>query len=296
VPASSLDGLGDDWPIGYSDIAPLESTRILMNSKSSRFPDGLCNTSGTLGRYLTDTTGTDVSGYIPALENHVIHNETGVGGGHIYMPWWLDNRRLDFPRGYHIEVGGGMREPGAGFLGGIHRYPEGGGYGRNLKAAYRRYYGTSIGFSGRGEMIPNDGSYAELDPAVTDRFGIPVLRFHWQWTDHELLQVKHMQETFRALIEQMGGTVFSPMPTREQGYGIANGGRIIHELGGARMGLDPDRSVFNGHSQAHDVRNLFAVDGATFVSQADKNPTWTIMALAWRASDYIVEQRRQGAL
>jgi choline dehydrogenase-like flavoprotein len=108
--------------------------------------------------------------------------------------------------------------------------------------------------------------------------------------------VKHMQETFRALIEQMGGTVFSPMPTRERGYGIATGGRIIHELGGARMGDDPATSVFNAHSQAHDVRNLFAVDGATFVSQADKNPTWTIMALAWRASDYIMEQQRQGAL
>jgi choline dehydrogenase-like flavoprotein len=274
----------------------LESTRILMNSKSAQFPDGLANSSGVLGKYLTDTTGTDVGGFIPALENHVIHNETGVGGGHIYMPWWLDNRRLDFPRGYHIEVWGGMGEPGAGFMGGIHRYPVGGGYGRDLKQAYRRYYGTTIGFSGRGEMIPNEHSYAELDPEVTDQYGIPVLRFHWRWSDYELLQVKHMQETFRALIEQMGGTVFSPMPTRENGYGIATGGRIIHELGGARMGNDPASSVFNGHCQAHDVANLFAVDGATFVSQADKNPTWTIMALAWRAADYIVEQRNRGAL
>jgi choline dehydrogenase-like flavoprotein len=274
----------------------LESTRIMMNSKSALFPDGLGNTSGTLGRYLTDTTGSDVAGFIPLMENHVVHNETGVGGGHIYMPWWLDNAKLDFPRGYHIEVWGGMGEPGAGFMGGIQRYPVGGGYGADLKAAYRRYYGTTIGFSGRGEMIPNDNSYAELDPEVKDRFGIPVLRFHWQWTDHEYLQVKHMQETFRALIDQMGGTVFSPMPTREQGYGIATGGRIIHELGGARMGSDPATSVFNAHSQSHDVKNLFAVDGATFVSQADKNPTWTIMALAWRASDYIMDQRRQGAL
>ncbi|HEX6307133.1 MAG TPA: GMC family oxidoreductase [Longimicrobiales bacterium] len=274
----------------------LESTRILMNSRSAQFPEGLANSSGVLGKYLTDTTGTDVAGFIPALENHIVHNERGVQGGHVYMPWWLDNSKLDFPRGYHIEVWGGLGEPGAGFMGGIHRYPPGGGYGVDLKNQYRRYYGTTIGFSGRGEMIPNDRSYAELDPDVKDRFGIPVLRFHWEWTDHEYNQVRHMQQTFRALVEQMGGTVFSPMPTREQGYGIATGGRIIHELGGARMGEDRASSVFNAWSQAHDVSNLFAVDGATFVSQADKNPTWTIMALAWRTSDYIMDQRNRGAL
>jgi choline dehydrogenase-like flavoprotein len=273
-----------------------ESTRILLNSKSTLFPQGLANTSGTLGRYLTDTTGSDVSGFIPILADHVPHNEDGVGGGHIYMPWWLDNRKLDFPRGYHIEVWGGLGAPGAGFMGGIQRYPGGGGYGKTLKDAYRKYYGTTIGFSGRGEMIPNDNSYCELDPATKDRWGIPVLRFHWQWTDHEYNQVRHMQQTFRALVEQMGGQVFSPMPTREQGYGIATGGRIIHELGGTRMGSDPKTSVVNGYNQAHDVKNLFVADGGPFVSQADKNPTWTIMALAWRASDYITEQMKQRAL
>ena len=94
-----------------------------------------------------------------------------------------------------------------------------------------------------------------------------------------------MQETFRALIPEMGGEVWSPMPTKEQGYGISSGGSIIHELGGVRMGKDPSGSVLNGHSQAHDVKNLFVTDGGPFVSQADKNPTWTILALAWRTCD-----------
>ncbi|HSJ09964.1 MAG TPA: GMC family oxidoreductase [Longimicrobiales bacterium] len=273
-----------------------ESARIMMNSTSSRFPHGLANTSGTLGKYLTDTTGASVAGYIPAMVDHIPHDEVAVGGAHVYMPWWLDNSKLDFPRGYHIEVWGGLGAPGAGFMGGIQRYPGGGGYGPDLKQAYRKYYGATIGFSGRGEMIPNDDSYCELDPEVKDRWGIPVLRFHWQWKDHEYNQVRHMQQTFRALIEQMGGEVFSPMPSREQGFGIAPGGAIIHELGGVRMGNDPTTSVLNGHSQAHDVKNLFVADGGSFVSQADKNPTWTIMALAWRASDYIIEQRKQGAL
>lgn len=274
----------------------LESGRILLNSRSSLFPQGLANSSGTVGKYITDTTGTDVTGFIPRMMDHVPHNEDGVGGNHIYMPWWLDNSKLDFPRGYHIEVNGGLEPPSYGFMGGVQRYPAGGGYGKQLKNDYRRYYGATVSFAGRGEMIPNDDSYCELDPTVVDRWGIPVLRFHWKWSDHEYNQAKHMQETFRALIAEMGGEAFSPMPGKEDGYGIAPGGRIIHELGSTCMGSDPRTSVLNGHSQAHDVKNLFVADGGPFVSQADKNPTWTILALAWRTSDYITQQIKAGAV
>lgn len=273
-----------------------ESARLLLNSTSARFPRGLANGSGQVGRWLTDTTGTDVGGFIPRLVGRTRYNEDGVGGGHVYMPWWLDNAKLDFPRGYHIEVWGGLGQPGAGFMGGIHRYPSGGGWGRQLKEDYRRYWGTTIGFSGRGEMIPNANSYCEIDPDTKDKWGIPVLRFHWQWTDHEINQVRHMQETFRGLVEAMGGEVFSPMPSKEDGYGIAAGGTIIHELGGARMGADPADSVLNAWGQAHEVPNLFVADGAPFPSQADKNPTWTIMALAWRAADRIIELRQRREL
>ncbi len=273
-----------------------ESARLLLNSTSARFPHGLANGSGQVGRWLTDTTGTDVGGFIPKLAGRTRYNEDGVGGGHVYMPWWLDNAKLDFPRGYHIEVWGGLNQPSAGFMGGIHRYPPGGGWGRQLKEDYRRYWGTTIGFSGRGEMIPNPNSYCEIDPDTKDKWGIPVLRFHWQWTDHEIHQVRHMQETFRGLVDAMGGEVFSPMPSREQEFGIAAGGTIIHELGGARMGADPGDSVLNAWGQAHEVPNLFVADGAPFPSQADKNPTWTIMALAWRAADRIIELRQRSEL
>lgn len=273
-----------------------ESSRIMLNSKSSRFPQGIGNSSGVVGKYLTDTTGSDVAGFIPRLVDHVPHNCDGVGGGHIYMPWWLDNSKLDFPRGYHIEVWGGLGVPSYGFMGGIERYEPGGGYGAQLKNDYRRYYGSTIGFSGRGEQIPNADCYCELDPEVKDKYGIPVLRFHWKWTDHEINQVKHMQETFRALVAEMGGEVFSPMPTRERGYGIATGGSIIHELGTVRMGSSERDSALNEWCQAWDCRNLFVADGGPFVSQADKNPTWTIMAMAMRTSDRILELRRSGAL
>ena len=282
-----------------------ETARILLNSKSSKFPQGLANSSGVVGRYLTDTTGTGVRGFIPKMMSGIPHNEDGAGGAHLYMPWWLDNRKLDFPRGYHIEIGGGRRMPTFGALGQIHAYTgveasgrpiAGGGYGQQLKDDYRRFYGATVSFSGRGEMVPNEHTYCEIDPDVVDRWGIPVLRFHFRWTDHEFKQVKHMQETFRALIHEMGGTPLSPMPSAEQGYGIEAGGRIIHELGVTRMGNDPKTSVLNSNCQAHDVKNVFVTDGGPFVSQADKNPTWTILALAMRTSEYIADQRKKGSL
>ena len=275
----------------------LESARLLLNSRSSRFPQGLANASGTVGKYITDTTGTDMGGFIPKLVDGIPHNEDGVGGMHLYMPWWLDNKKLDFPRGYHIEVWGGRDMPSYGFMGGIQGLPgAGGGYGADLKQKYRHYYGSMVGFSGRGEMIPNDDCYCEIDPDTVDRWGIPVLRFHWKWSDHEIKQVKHMQDTFEALIHELGGTLLWDKPGPERDYGIAPGGRIIHELGATRMGSDPKTSVLNANCQAWDVKNLFVTDGGPFVSQADKNPTWTILALSMRTSDYITDQMKKGAL
>jgi len=273
-----------------------ESARLLLNSKSSLFPDGLANSSGVVGRYLTDTTGTDVMGFIPSMRDGVPHNEDGAGGAHLYMPWWLDNKKLDFPRGYHIEIWGGRGMPGYGFMGGIQNYPGGGGYGRDLKQMYRSYYGATVGFSGRGEMIPNKNSYCEIDPEVVDRWGIPVLRFHFGWSDHEVRQVRHMQETFREIIDVMGGEPLWPMPGPDDDYGIAAGGVIIHELGVTRMGDSPDTSVLNSDCQAHDVKNLFVADAGPFVSQPNKNPTWTILALAMRTSEYIAELANRGEL
>jgi choline dehydrogenase-like flavoprotein len=273
-----------------------ESARILLNSRSPRFPDGLANSSGVVGRYLMDSTGTDAAGYFPQLEEMPPHNEDGAGGMHVYVPWWLDNRTLDFPRGYHIEPWGGRDMPTFGFLDGIERTPHRGGWGASLKSAYRRYYGAVIGFSGRGEMIPNENSYCEIDPEAVDRWGIPVLRFHFRWSDHERLQVKHMHETFHGIIRELGGTPLTPMPAAEEEFGILPGGRIIHEVGVTRMGDSPRTSVVNRYCQAHDVRNLFVADGGPFVTNPHKNVTWTILALAMRTSEYIAEERRKGNL
>jgi choline dehydrogenase-like flavoprotein len=270
-----------------------ESARLLLNSKSSRFPNGLANASDTVGRYLTDSTGLTVRGYIPKMANGVPHNEDGVGGMHLYMPWWLDNKKLDFPRGYHIELGAGGRRgvPSFGFMGNIERYNGVGGYGKTLKTDYRKFWGSVVSFSGRGEMVANDDSYCEIDPSVVDKYGIPVLRFHWKWSDYEIKQAKHMQDTFREIIQELGGAPLEAMPARDQHYGLLNGGRIIHEVGATRMGDDPKTSVLNKNCQAHEVKNLFVADGGPFVSNADKNVTWTILALAMRTSEYIAQER-----
>jgi choline dehydrogenase-like flavoprotein len=278
-----------------------ETARLLLNSKSGSFPDGLANSSGMVGRNLTDSTGLSVSGHIPAMEHGVPHNEDGAGGAHLYMPWWNDapeqRARLDFPRGYHVELSGGKRSaPAFGFMGGIQRFNGVGGYGKSLKDDYRRFYGATVNFAGRGEMIPNADTYCEIDPNVIDQYGIPVLRFHAAFSDHEILQAKHMQETFREIIHTMGGTPLSPMPAREQRYGLENVGRIIHEVGTTRMGTDPTTSVVNADCQAHDVKNVFVADGGPFVSNPDKNCTWTILALAMRTSERIARLRNDGTI
>jgi choline dehydrogenase-like flavoprotein len=271
-----------------------ESVRILLNSRSARFPEGLANSSGKVGRYIMDTVGSGVSGQVPLLESMPPHDEDGAGGAHVYSPWWLYQQQskgqLDFPRGYHVEIYSGRRMPGVGTV----RIADftAGAYGRRFKEEARRYYGSYVHFDGRGEMIPNEHSYCEIDPATKDRWGIPVLRFHWQWSEHETRQAAHMQKTFAEIIAAMGGRVLGRVES-DGAKAIADGGEIIHEVGGAIMGADPRTSVTDRWCRTWDVQNLYIADGATFASNADKNPTLTIMALAWRAADHLAAQLRK---
>ncbi len=274
------------------------SAQILLNSKSKQHPNGLGNSSNVVGKYLHDSTGASRAGFIPGLMNRKIYNEDGVGGMHVYTPWWLDNKNLDFPRGYHIEVWGGMGMPNYGFgfnpndFNKFFGLPTG-GYGNGLREDVKKYYGSVIGFGGRGEAIPREDNYCEIDPTTVDEFGIPVLRFHYKWSDFERKQAKHMQETFEELITNMGGEVLGDTPGADLDYGLHNPGNIIHEVGTTRMGDDPKSSVTNKYQQLHDCKNVFITDAGPFVSQADKNCTWTILALSMRASEYIVDELKK---
>jgi len=284
-----------------------ESARLLMNSKSDRHPNGLANSSDVVGRYLHDSTGAAVGGVLPELFDRKRYNEDGVGGLHVYSPWWGDNKKLDFPRGYHIEYWGGQGMPSYGFNWGIEnlngkhlvhgKQKEGGGYGKSLKEDHRYFYGAGIGMAGRGEAIPLYENRCTIDDTVVDSFGIPVLKFNVKWTDHEIKQAKHMKETFKEVMYNMGAVItWGGDDDEKNNWGISKPGEIIHEAGTVRMGNDPKKSALNKHNQAHDCKNLFVVDGSAFVSQADKNITWTILALSMRACDYIIDELKKNNL
>ncbi|MEK7254908.1 MAG: GMC family oxidoreductase, partial [Bacteroidota bacterium] len=182
------------------------TARIMLNSKSSRHPNGIGNSSGMVGKYLHDSTGSAIGGILPQLIDRKRYNEDGVGSLHIWSPWWLNNKkeRLNFPRGYHVEYWGSMGMPSYGFGFGMQglngKFPgrdgkpkEAGGYGASLKDDYRRFYGIGCGMAGRGMSIAREDNFCEIDPGTVDKWGIPVLRFHYKWTSDEVNQAKHMQ-------------------------------------------------------------------------------------------------------
>jgi len=284
-----------------------ESARLLLNSKSQRHPNGLANSSDVVGKYLHDSTGAALGGILPQLFDRKRYNEDGVGGMHIYSPWWLDNKKLDFPRGYHIEYWGGMSQPSYGFNWGIEglngkylvhgKKKEAGGYGASLKEDHRYFYGCGVGMAGRGEAIPLESNYCAIDNTAVDKYGIPVLKFNVKWSEHEIRQAKHMKETFKEVMHNMGAVItWGGDDDESNQWGLSKPGEIIHEAGTVRMGNDPKRSALNSWNQAHDCKNLFCVDGGAFVSQADKNITWTILALSMRTSEYIINQLKQQQL
>jgi choline dehydrogenase-like flavoprotein len=317
--------------------AACESARLLLNSTSSRHPQGIGNSGGMVGKYLTDSVGFGVTATVPYMRGMPPFATAGYGS-HLYIPWWMADRHheLDFPLGYHVETGGGgFAIPALGF--GAQAYLQNQGYGLALKQAIRNGYGSGINISltGRGSCVPNEDSYCEIDPdSAKDKWGIPVLRFHWKWSDYELNQARHMRESFTAILETLGGTIVAgprgrgagpvaaggpaaptmtpgaPPPTAA-GPGAAGpaqgpsqpadnrpqlgaGGGIIHEVGCVRMGTSPDNSVVNRYCQVHKVANVFSADGGPFASHGDKNPTHTIIALAWRTAEYLAEEMRKG--
>lgn len=268
-----------------------ETARILLNSKSARHPDGLANSSGQVGRNLMDSTGAGLSALVPALMDRPRYNEDGHTANHLFIPWWGHEAQargeLDFPRGYHFELGGRFGEPGAYVSGDLQ------GYGPTLKQQVRAHYGAYVHFALRGEMLPNEHCYMDIDPSVTDKWGIPVPRFHWKWSEHELKQVEHGLKTAKAILETMGATV-DELPAAKDA--IKKGGEIIHEVGTTRMGDSPEESVTNQWGQTWDCPNLFVMDGGVFASNPHKNCTLTIMTLAMRNSAWLATQLKAGTL
>ena len=268
-----------------------ESARLLLNSKSAKHPQGLANSSGQVGKNLMDSTGANIGALVPALQGRPIYNEDGHTANHLFIPWWGHKaqaaKQLDFPRGYHFELGGRFGEPGANVDTGLQ------GYGSELKQQVKQKYGAYVSFALRGEMLPNPDCYMDIDPTVTDKWGIPVARFHWKWSEHELKQVAHGLKTAKEILTLLGAEV-GELPKPEQA--ILKGGQIIHEVGTTRMGASKTDSVTNQWGQSWDCPNLFVMDGGVFASNPHKNCTLTIMTLAMRNSSWLATQLEKGAL
>ncbi len=268
-----------------------ESARLLLNSKSAKHPQGLANSSGQVGKNLMDSTGANIGAMVPALQGRPIYNEDGHTANHLFIPWWGHKaqaaKQLDFPRGYHFELGGRFGEPGANVDTGLQ------GYGSQLKQQVKQKYGAYVSFALRGEMLPNPDCYMDIDPTVTDKWGIPVVRFHWKWSEHELKQVAHGLNTAKEILTLLGAEV-GELPKPEQA--ILKGGQIIHEVGTTRMGASKTDSVTNQWGQSWDCPNLFVMDGGVFASNPHKNCTLTIMTLAMRNSSWLATQLDKGAL
>jgi choline dehydrogenase-like flavoprotein len=269
-----------------------ETARLLLNSRSEQFPDGLANSSHEVGKNLMDSTGANIGGVVPGLDGRPRYNEDGNTSNHLFIPWWGHTAQargeLNFPRGYHFEFGGGFGPPSMG----IGRSAE--GYGLALKRQIKQSYGSRMGLSLRGEMLPNKNCYMEIDSKVRDKWGIPVVKFHWRWSEHELNQVQHGLDTAAQLFDTMGGRVTSPERSPEEA--LKKGGEIIHEVGTTRMGASPGTSVTNHHGQSWDCSNLLIMDGGVFASNPHKNCTLTLMTLAMRNAHWLSEEMNRGAL
>jgi glucoside 3-dehydrogenase (cytochrome c) catalytic subunit len=260
----------------------LESARILLNSA----PGGLANSSGALGHYLMDHlwVAGGASGEFPGLASYDKPSASAPqrpDGTYVIRFRNTKNGPQDkrFLRGYGFQGGGSTsfnwKAPGFG-------------------AAFRQgLQDPQITFRlvGFGECLPYFENYVEIDKNVCDVFGIPVLKINMAWGENEKKMVPDMAESAAAMMEAAGAKDIRPfaVPDRIPGYGI-------HELGVARMGKDPKKSVLNQYQQAHDVQNLFVMDGAGFTSGACQNPTLTIMALTVRSTDYLLAEMKRGNL
>ena len=254
----------------------LESTRILFNSKTREYPAGLANSSGLLGRFLMDhAVGAGASAELPDMEFKKSASDPNRPNG-IYVIRFRNlkggPRHARFIRGY-------------GFQGGAApNYAFGAeGFGASYKNAVKKgVYGIHLG--GFGESLARLDNYCEIDPALKDAWGIPALRISMTHGSNEAAMMEDAAVTAAEMLEAAGARNITLNAK------LAMPGMAIHELGTARMGDDPKKSVLNAYNQAHDVKNLFVFDGACFVSSGCQNPTLTMMAITVRACDHLVER------
>jgi choline dehydrogenase-like flavoprotein len=263
----------------------LESTRLLLLSKSEKYPNGIGNSSGLVGHHFCEhVMGPGVNGFWKEMVGKPRTIDDGRPAG-FYIPRFrnVNDKQQSFIRGYGFEGGSGTTMiPGSVF--------EQSGFGEEYKKRVRDYAGAMFSYGGFGEVLPRYENSVGIDPALKDAWGIPVLKFSYRFGDNERKMAQDMYETGLEMFKAAGFEITSSSKDpRTEGWSI-------HELGTSRMGNDPKTSVLNQFEQSHDVKNLFVVDGSAFVNASAQNPTWTIMALCWRSCDYLADQLQKGEI
>ncbi|MFN8002384.1 MAG: GMC family oxidoreductase [Acidobacteriota bacterium] len=258
----------------------LETTRLLLLSN-------IANSSGQVGKNFLEHMDATAQAYLPDLSFFTREAGDGIGGSHIIIPWFgyfRPDEKRDFLRGFQIEPSN--RNP----MNPVKNPKRIAGFGPNFKREVRRWVGTRVRLAAHGEMLPSKDKFVELDPAVKDKWGIPVLKITQPWSENDRNMFKYLRRTYEEILTTAKG-VDIQLPKEPD---VA--GHSIHEMGTVHMGKDAKTSVLNPFNQSWDVKNLFVLDAAAFASGTHKNPTLTIMALSWRATDYMLDEMKKGNL
>lgn len=263
----------------------IDSTRILLNSTSTKYPNGIGNSSDVIGRYLSEQVRFTVRAFAPELKGAAVQNDDGIGGAHMYMPRFnhRDGRKRDYIRGFGCQFWytGAQTD-----LSWAKSLP---GFGLDFKKNVKARYPAVLALHPYGETIPKSDNRVTVKGSPVDQYGVPIARISYSLGENERRMSKDMYDTVLEIVHAAKAEV---VPYR---YGtVEPNGSAIHEHGTCRMGTDPKRSALNGFNQMHDVKNVFVVDGSAFTTASEKNPTLTILALAWRATDYMADEMKRG--
>jgi len=258
----------------------VEDARILLMSKSPRFPQGLANSSGRLGKNLVSSMSVGIFGYLESLVGTPVVNDDGTGTHGAIANLYYEQSHRDFARGYAIYVGC-QRPQIPGMLGVVR------GMGDDFKKRVRQIYPAMVYLGATGEVLAHRENYVDLDPDRQDEYGLPLPRFHFRFHENDLAMARDALDKCRSILEAAGGARLAP---RQPPRPVLDG----ENVGGlARMGDDPATSVVDRSNRCHDVKNLWILDGASFTSGAEKNPALTVIAVAMRGAHYLAEALRK---
>ncbi len=264
----------------------IDSTRILLNSRSDRHPNGIGNGSDVIGRYLCEQIRFHMYGFLPELRGTPARDDDGIGGEHVYLPRYNHRgAKRDYLRGFGAQFWGCGAQGEAGWA---RKMP---GFGTDFKAGVKNRYPALVAIHPYGEVLPRRDNRVTVENTPADQYGVPIARIEYRTGENEQKMAREMYDMAEGLLHEAKAEI---LPF-QRGW-LDTNGSAIHEHGTCRMGADPKRSALNAFGQMHEAPNVLVTDGAAFTTASEKNPTLTILALSWRATDYLAEEMRASRL